>query len=58
MPIEDNVSVAGTYDFVIVGGGSAGCILASRLTEDGVTSVCVLEAGPSDRHPYTSGVNF
>ena len=52
MPIEDNVSVAGTYDFVIVGGGSAGCILASRLTEDGVTSVCVLEAGPSDRHPY------
>jgi len=41
-----------TYDYVIVGAGSAGSVLANRLTADGVTSVCVLEAGPRDWHPY------
>ncbi|MFC3040413.1 choline dehydrogenase [Virgibacillus xinjiangensis] len=37
-----------TYDYVVVGGGSAGSILANRLSEDGKRSVLVLEAGRSD----------
>jgi choline dehydrogenase len=40
------------FDYVIVGAGSAGCVLTYRLSEDPDTSVCVLEAGPRDWHPY------
>ena len=41
-----------TFDYVIVGAGSAGSVLANRLSEDAGTTICVLEAGPSDWHPY------
>ena len=37
------------FDYVIVGAGSAGCVLADRLTEDGRSTVLVLEYGGSDR---------
>src|SRR5690606_1461566 len=41
-----------TFDFIIIGAGTAGCVLAARLSENPAQRVCLIEAGGSEQHPY------
>ncbi len=41
-----------TFDFIVIGAGTAGCVLAARLSEDPGNSVCLIEAGGEDRHLF------
>ncbi len=41
-----------TFDFIVVGAGTSGCVLANRLTARGDVTVALLEAGPADRSPW------
>ncbi|KAF9420308.1 hypothetical protein BGZ76_004101, partial [Entomortierella beljakovae] len=47
-PWNPSIDPSVQYDYVILGGGTAGCVLASRLTEDPKVNVLILEAGHSD----------
>ncbi len=40
-----------TFDYIVIGAGAAGCILAARLADSGAGRVCLLEAGPANTHP-------
>ncbi len=51
---EDVRAVSETFDYIIVGAGSAGCVLANRLSRDDGARVLLLEAGGRDRHPLIS----
>lgn len=41
-----------TFDYIVIGAGTAGCVVAGRLSEQGKYSICVLEAGPPDSNPF------
>jgi choline dehydrogenase len=52
MANRNSGAAAEVFDYVIVGAGAAGSILANRLSEDAAATVCLLASGPRDWQPY------
>jgi choline dehydrogenase len=52
--LSDSNAFDQDFDYVVIGAGTAGCVLASRLSESSRHRVCLIEAGGSERHPYIS----
>ncbi|TPK62417.1 alanine-phosphoribitol ligase [Mesorhizobium sp. B2-4-15] len=50
--LPQSQTVVGTCDYIVIGGGSTGCVVASRMSEDADVSVVLLEEGPNDVNPY------
>jgi len=51
---DNSIQFQQTFDYIIVGAGTAGCVLAARLSENPDNRVCLIEAGGSEKHPYIS----
>jgi choline dehydrogenase-like flavoprotein len=47
-----SADIPSAFDYIVIGAGTAGCVLAARLSENAAHSVCLIEAGRSEQHPY------